>query len=209
MSNDMQTQRGIALEEFRDLVECESLAAQLQQAVVFRRAKREHLIPELAGPRHLTFHPNGKFVYVINELNSSVSAFRYNADKGTLALFQNTSTLPKNATAKLKSENTCAEVVVHPSGKFLYTSNRGSDTIAMFSVEHRGGRLTLVANVPTGGKEPRHFTIDPSGSYLLAENQNSNNIAILRVDPKRGTLQPTGTMVPVPSPVCVVFATSR
>lgn len=152
-----------------------------------------------AGPRHLAFHPNGKYLYCINELNSSVTAFRYNADKGSLTPFQMTSTLPK----KFKGENTAAEVAVHPSGKFLYGSNRGHNSIAAFKIDEQTGRLTLIALQTKNIKTPRNFAIDPSGTFLLVANQDADNVVVFRIDPKTGTLTETGVTVPVPRPVCI------
>jgi 6-phosphogluconolactonase len=104
--------------------------------------------------------------------------------------------------------NDAAEIAIHPNGKFLYTSNRGDDTIAIFSVDPAKGTLTFAARVPTGGKEPRHFAIDPSGKYLLAENQHSNNIVVFKIDAATGGLTPTGQVVEVPSPVDLTFVTA-
>jgi 6-phosphogluconolactonase len=111
--------------------------------------------------------------------------------------------LPKDFSGR----NDAAEIAVHPNGKFLYTSNRGEDTIAIFSIDPAKGTLTFVARVPTGGKEPRHFAIDPTGKYLLAENQLSNNIVVFRIDLATGGLTPTGQTVEVPSPVNLAFVT--
>jgi 6-phosphogluconolactonase len=107
--------------------------------------------------------------------------------------------------AGFSGRNDAAEIQIHPSGKFLYASNRGEDTIAIFSVDPVKGTLTFVARVSTGGKEPRHFAIDPTGKFLLAENQLSNNIVVFKIDPATGGLTPTGQVVDVPSPVCIAF----
>jgi 6-phosphogluconolactonase len=155
-----------------------------------------------AGPRHLAFHPNGKLAYVVNELNSTVTAFSYDPAKGTFRERQTISTLPKD----VNGENTCAEIVVHPSGKTLYASNRGRDSIAMFSVDPVSGKLTPRGHQPTGGRTPRHFTIDPTGNYLLAANQDSDSITVHRIDQATGGLKETGHKLDVPSPVCVLFA---
>ncbi|HEV2349473.1 MAG TPA: lactonase family protein [Terriglobia bacterium] len=155
-----------------------------------------------AGPRHFAISPNGKFVYVIAEMGSLMTAFSYNAAHGTLRELQQISTLPKD----FKGENNDAEVVVHPSGRFLYGSNRGHDSIAVFAIDQQKGTLTPIQDVSTGGKEPRNFAIDPTGKYLFAANQNSNTIVIFRIDPKTGRLTPTGEKVDVASPVCVTFA---
>ena len=154
-----------------------------------------------AGPRHFAFHPNGKFAYVINELDSTVTAFAFDAKKGTLAKTSTVSTLP----ADFKSANSTAEVQVHPSGKFLYGSNRGHDSLAIFAIDGESGKLTPAGHQPTGGKTPRNFGIDPSGRFILAANQNSNNVVVFRVDQATGRLKPTGQSITVSSPVCVKF----
>jgi len=154
-----------------------------------------------AGPRHFVFHPQGKFGYVVNELDATVIAFSYQRNNGALSFLQTIATLPKDFSGR----NDAAEIAVHPSGKFLYTSNRGEDTIAIFSIDPAKGTLTFVARVPTGGKEPRHFAIDPTGKYLLAENQFSNNMVVFQIDSATGGLTPTGKVVEVPSPVDIAF----
>jgi 6-phosphogluconolactonase len=153
-----------------------------------------------AGPRHVAFSPNGKFVYVVSELKNTVTAFQYNAAKGTLFEFQILSTLPDGFVGR----NDDAEVAVHPSGKWLYASNRGRDTIAVFSVNPSDGTLKHTGEFPTGGKEPRHFAIDPSGKFLLAENQNTNSIAVFSIDSTSGALSQVSS-ADVASPVCIAF----
>jgi 6-phosphogluconolactonase len=155
-----------------------------------------------AGPRHLAFHPNGRFVYVINELGSSMTFLYYGDEKGSLKELQMVSTLPED----FKGHNTCAEVQMHPSGKFVYGSNRGHNSIAIFSINERSGELRLVGHQSTGGKTPRHFAIDPKGKWLLAENQDSDNIVVFGIDKKTGKLKETGQTVEVGKPVCLVFA---
>jgi len=141
-------------------------------------------------------------MYVLGELQSSVTAFHLvGTDLFTPTSFQRISTLPKGFSGR----NDAAEIGLHPSGRFLYTSNRGNDTIAVFNVQRRGGRLSLVEIVPTGGKEPRHFAIDPTGKFLLAENQLSDTIVEFRIDPATGKLTPTGETLTLPSPVCLTF----
>lgn len=153
-----------------------------------------------AGPRHFTFHPNGKFAYVINEMALTVTAMRYDAQTGKLEPFQTISTVP----AGIKGdEYSTAEVLVHPSGKFLYGSNRGHHSIARFAIDEATGSLTFLGTTPTGGKTPRNFALDPTGSVLLAENQDSGTIVLFRVDPKTGDLTPTGTSLAVTRPVCI------
>jgi 6-phosphogluconolactonase len=154
-----------------------------------------------AGPRHLAFHPNGKFAYVLSEMESSVTVFSYQAKTGALTSLQTISALP----ADYSGPKEAAEIAVHPSGKFLYTSNRGHDSIAIFAIDERKGTLKSLGQVLTGGKTPRHFAIDPTGAYLLAENQESNNIVIFHIDSATGSLTPTGQTVDVPSPVCLTF----
>jgi len=154
-----------------------------------------------AGPRHLAFHPSGRFAYLINEMQSTVSAFAYDAARGILRELQTISTLPKD----FAGDNTTAEVQVHPTGEFLYGSNRGHDSIAVFAIDAGKGTLTPVDHVAMRGKTPRNFGIDPTGSYLLAANQDSDSILVFRIDPKTGRLTPTGQVLEVPSPVCVKF----
>ena len=157
-----------------------------------------------AGPRHVAFDSRGDFMYVLGELNSMVTVFTYDALESYHQI-QSLSTLP----ADFAGRNDAAEIALHPSGKFLYTSNRGDDTIAIFSVDPAKGTLTFVDRVPTGGKEPRHFAIDPSGNYLLAENQLSNNIVVFRINPATGGLTPTGQVAEVPSPVDLTFVAAE
>lgn len=154
-----------------------------------------------AGPRHSAFHPSGRFVYSINEIAGSVSAFGYDARAGRLQPLQTISALPSD----FKGSNDSAEIAVHPSGKFLYASNRGPNTIAVFAIDSAKGTLKLVESVPTGGKTPRNFAIDPTGQYLLAAGEDSNNVMVFRIDAKTGRLTATGQVIEVPSPVCLLF----
>ena len=158
-------------------------------------------LADKAGPRHFAWHPSGRFAFVINELNSTVTAFSYDARQGTLREIQTLSTLPQG----FKGKSDCAEVQVHPAGKFLYGSNRGHDSIAIFAIDQQTGQLKPVSHEPTGGKTPRNFAIDPTGQYLLAANQDSNTIVVFRLDSQTGLLQATGEKVDVPAPVCVKF----
>ncbi|MFY9803299.1 MAG: lactonase family protein [Candidatus Acidiferrales bacterium] len=154
------------------------------------------------GPRHLTLADSGKFIYVINEMRGSLTVYAYNASDGAMTPVQTISTLPGNFHGK----NTAAEVVLHPSGKFLYASNRGDDnSIAVFAVDREKGTLALTEFVPTGGKTPRNFAIDPTGKWLLAANQDSNNVVIFRINAKSGRLTPTGGSIEVNSPTIVDF----
>jgi len=158
-----------------------------------------------SGPRHMAFRPDGKFLYVVSELSSTVSTFRYDRRAGTLRELQTVTTLPK----EFSGRNDTAEIAVHSNGKFLYASNRGHDSIAVFAIDHAKGTLTFVSRVPTGGKEPRHFAIDPSGNYLFAENQLSNNIVVFKIDLAAGGLNPTGQVIEVPSPVDLTFVAAE
>jgi 6-phosphogluconolactonase len=152
-----------------------------------------------AGPRHFAFHPSGRFAYVINELDSTITAFAYDPQKGALTTLQTVPTLPKD----FKGENTTAEVVVHPSGKFLYGSNRGHDSIAVFTVDEQTGKLTPAGHQAENIKTPRNFAVDPTGTFVIVANQGSGSMVVFRVNQKTGALEPTGQTVQVPAPVCV------
>lgn len=154
-----------------------------------------------AGPRHLAFHPQGHFAFVINELQSTVTVFQYEARTGMLKEIQTVSTLP----ADFSGKSTTAEVEVHPSGKFLYGSNRGHDSLAVFALDEKTGKLSLVQHQSTQGKTPRHFALAPGGQWLLAANQDSDNIVVFRLDPQTGHLTPTSVSVSVGAPVCIVY----
>jgi 6-phosphogluconolactonase len=154
-----------------------------------------------SGPRHFAFHPDGKHAYVINEIDCTVSAFDYDAERGTLTAIQTIPTMPVN----VQGRHSTAEVVVHPSGKFLYGSNRGHDSLAVYTIEPGTGRLTNVEYEPTRGKTPRNFAVDPTGSYVLAENMGSGTIVVFKVDPETGALEATGQVAQVPSACCVKF----
>jgi 6-phosphogluconolactonase len=157
-------------------------------------------VPPGSGPRHFAFHPKGKFAYVIDEMKSTVTAFQYDAAHGVLSEIQNISTLPKD----FSGEDNSAEIAVDAKGRFVYASNRGHDSITVFAIAGNG-QLTVVENVPSGGKAPRSFGIDPTGAYFLSANQNTNNITLFRVDPKTGRLTSTGKTLEVAKPVCVQF----
>jgi 6-phosphogluconolactonase len=158
-----------------------------------------------AGPRHMAFHPNSKFAYVLNEVNSTVTAFAYDSKNGSFSTLQTLSTIPKDFTA----HNDTAEIVVHPSGKFLYASNRGHDSIAEFAIDPAKGTLTLAGDFSTRGKTPRNFALDPTGKFLLAANQESNNIVVFRIDQSTGALTGTGQEAQVPAPVDIVFVPAK
>jgi 6-phosphogluconolactonase len=153
-----------------------------------------------AGPRQLVMHPNGKFAYLINELNSTMSAYRYDTKKGTLTELQTLPTLP----AGFHAYSSCAEVQIAPSGKFLYGSNRGDDSIVIYAIDKKG-MLTLVGHESTRGRIPRNFEIHPSGEFLAAANQDTNNVILFRIDQKTGKLTPTGNVVEAGTPICVRF----
>ena len=153
------------------------------------------------GPRHFDFHPGGKWAYLINELGSAITAFEYDPESGGLSEFQVIRTLPTG----FSGSNTTADIHVHPSGRFAYGSNRGHDSIAIFSVDQDSGRLTPLGHRWTGGRTPRNFGIDPSGRFLLAANQDSDNIVSFHIDQETGLLTPTGHQASVPMPVCVRF----
>jgi 6-phosphogluconolactonase len=154
-----------------------------------------------AGPRHFAFHPYGQFAYVINELDSTVTAFSYDASVGVLREIQAITTLP----AGFSGENYPAEVLVHPSGQFLYGSNRGHDSIAIFRIDAGTGKLTPAGHQPSGGKGPRNFNFDPSATWMIVGNQSTDNILFHRIDPQSGALKPTGQTLGSPSPICFKF----
>ena len=157
-------------------------------------------VPPGSGPRHLAFHPNGKYAYVINEMKSAVTAFSYDPARGALTEMQNISTLPKD----FSGVDNSAEIEVDAKGRFLYASNRGHDSIAVFAIA-RDGKLALVDITPTQGKAPRSFRIDPTGTYLFAANQDTGTIVQFRIDPKSGRLTATGKKVELYKPVCIQF----
>jgi 6-phosphogluconolactonase len=152
-----------------------------------------------SGPRHAAFSPDGKFMYVVSEMASAVTVFAN--DRETFRSVQVTPMLP----AGFSGRNDAAEIEIHPSGKFLYASNRGHESIVEYTIDAKTGMLTLAGDTPTGGKEPRHFAIDPSGKYLLAENQLSDSVVEFRIDPASGKLNATRETITVPSPVCIAF----
>jgi len=157
-------------------------------------------LPPGSGPRHVTFSRNGNFMYVLSELQSTVTVFANDA-REKYRHVQTISALPKNFSGR----NDAAEISIHSSGKFLYSSNRGHESIALFRIDPRTRKLTAAGDFSVEGKEPRHFAIDPSGNYLLVEDQLSDKIVTFRIDQKTGALTPTGDSVEVPSPVCIVF----
>jgi 6-phosphogluconolactonase len=157
-----------------------------------------------AGPRHFAFRPDGRVAYVINEITCTVTAFGVNQETGALTALQTVSSLPAGET--VQAGYSTAEVQVHPSGKWVYGSNRGHDSIAVFAADEKTGRLTLLQHQPTGGRTPRGFGIDPSGRYLLAANQRSDSVLVFAIDPASGRLAQTAHRVTIGSPVAVKFA---
>jgi 6-phosphogluconolactonase len=158
-----------------------------------------------SGPRHVRFHPNGRWVYLINEIASTIEAFNWDSRGGTLAPFQTVSTLPSD----YHGMNACAELEIHPNGRFLYGSNRGHDSVAVFRIDQETGKLSPVEYRASGGRTPRNFAFDPAAKWLLVTNQDSNNAVVFRVDPDSGRLSQTGDPVTVPSPFCERFLPIR
>ncbi|MBI2191323.1 MAG: lactonase family protein [Planctomycetes bacterium] len=158
-----------------------------------------------AGPRHFDFHPSASFAYLINEMGNTVTAFRYEAARGVLREVQMVSTLP----ADFSATSHCADIHVAPSGRFVYGSNRGHDSIAVFAIDPATGRLNSLGQESTRGKTPRNFGIDPTGTFLLAANQDTNSIVTFRIDAETGRLAATGSAAEVPTPVCVQFLPLR
>ena len=158
-----------------------------------------------AGPRHFAFHPNGKYAYVINELDCTVTAFAYESVSGVLKEIQTITTLPNG----FNGSNTCAEVRVHPSGKFLYGSNRGHDSIVVYRVNLANGTLTYVEHETADIKTPRNFNIEPTGKFCLVANQGKGSVVVFRINKETGALEPTGHKVSVAKPVCVRFLRTK
>jgi len=156
-----------------------------------------------SGPRHLDFHPNGRFVYLVNELNSTLSVYEYHSTDSTLREIQVVPTLP----VEYRGTNLPADIHITPNGKFVYASNRGHDSLAIFAVDEENGHLKSIGHQTTLGMTPRNFAIDPRGSCLLAANQDSGTIVTFRIEEKTGKLSPTGKVTQVPAPVCIkIFA---
>jgi len=154
-----------------------------------------------SGPRHMSFHPSGKFVYVIDEMVSSITAFTYNAAVGTFIWLQTVSTLPPDFTGN----SSTAEIIVHQSGKFVYGSNRGHNSIVGFRIDQTTGKLSLIGWTSTQGSIPRGFNIDPSGRLMLVGNQNSDTVVPFRINQSSGRLHPTGAVTSTPVPVSFAF----
>ena len=155
------------------------------------------------GPRHVALHPGGRLAFVLNELSLTLAAIRVDPLRGTLEAIQRVSSLPDGVEAS--PDLSGAEVLTDPGGRYLYASNRGHDTIAVFAIDEASGSLRLVEHVSTGGRTPRGFGIDPSGTFLLAANQDSGSVVVFRIDPATGRLTATGQKVNVGSPVSVAF----
>lgn len=158
-----------------------------------------------SGPRHLTFHPNGRYAYLVEELVSSVAVFAYDKETGALRLLEDK---VKALPADFTGNNTSADIHIDPAGKFLYLSNRGHNSLAIFSIAN-DGRIKLTGHEPTGGKTPRNFLVDKRGEFVLVANQDSDNITMFKRDAKTGKLTPTGSPIQVPAPVCLVLTTLK
>lgn len=152
-----------------------------------------------AGPRHLVFHPNGKFAFVIEELSSTITALAYDDKQGKLTSIDRISTLPADTTI----HNQCADIHITPDGRFLYGSNRGHDSLAIYAIDPSSGKLTLIGHQATHGRSPRNFVIDPSGKFLIVANQDSDNIVVFRINKVTGELEETGYGIDCPMPVCL------
>jgi 6-phosphogluconolactonase len=155
-----------------------------------------------AAPRHLAFHPSGEYAYVNGEADMTITAFSYDDQRGALDELQVLSTLPAGAT---RDGCSTAEIEVEPEGRFVYVSNRGHDSIAVFAIDQASGRLTAAGHVPTQGRTPRNFAVDPTGTFVYVGNQNSDTIVHFRIDHQSGQLIPTGDVTPVGAPVCILF----
>lgn len=155
-----------------------------------------------SGPRHLAFHPDGQHAFIIHEMGNTLAVAKWDASAGKFTTLGSVSTLPADYKA---SGNTTAEVLVHPSGKFVYGSNRGHDSIAVFAFDASQAALTPVAHTSTGGKTPRNFRIDPTGKFLLAENQGSDSIVVFKIEPSTGKLTQVGQPLKVGAPCCIKF----
>lgn len=155
--------------------------------------------PPGAGPRQFVFHPDGTHAYLINELNSTITVCQFNPEKGNLKITQTISALPEN----FAGENTSAELQISPNGQFLYASNRGHNSIAVYAVDQMNGTLSLIGHEETRGETPRHFMIDAEGKFLLAANQDSDNIVVFDMDPASGEIKARNYIFSLPAPVCI------
>lgn len=159
-------------------------------------------VPPGMGPRHIVFHPNGKWVYVIAEMGNEVMAFNWDGGKGSLSRFQSVKTLAED----FSGPNTAAEIAIHANGKYLYASNRGEDSVVVYAIDEKSGELSFRQRVPSRGKTPRYFTFDPSNKWLIVSNQESASVVVFSVNPRTGELAPAGQPVTVNKPMAVVFA---
>ncbi len=159
-------------------------------------------VPPGMGPRHLVFHPNGKWVYVIAEMGNEVMAFNWDGRKGSLSQFQSAKTLAED----FSGQNTAAEIAIHANGKYLYASNRGEDSVVVYAIDEKSGELSFRQRVPSRGKTPRYFTFDPTDKWLVVSNQESASVVVFSVNPQTGELAPVGEPVTVNKPMAVVFA---
>ena len=159
-------------------------------------------LPDASGPRHFSFHPSGKWAYTNLEMSLQVAALSHDAETGALAVLEIESTVPVGTERK---GNSTAECLVHPTGKWVYVSNRGHNSIAAFAIDQKTGKLDFIERESTQGKTPRNFGIDPSGKFLIAGNQGSGNVVVLKINQETGSLDPTGHRIEVPSAVCIRF----
>ncbi|MGC6467169.1 MAG: lactonase family protein, partial [Akkermansiaceae bacterium] len=159
-------------------------------------------LPGATGPRHFSFHPSGKWAYTNLEMSLQIAALSHDAETGALEVLEIESTVPEGTERK---GNSTAECMVHPSGKWVYVSNRGHNTIAAFAIDQKTGKLDFIERESTQGEIPRNFGIDPSGKFLIAGNQRSSNVVVLKINQDTGALDPTGHEIKVPSAVCVRF----
>jgi 6-phosphogluconolactonase len=161
-------------------------------------------VPPGGGPRHMKFHTSGKWIYVLNELDLSVTVFDYDAESGTMNPRQTIPTVPKEQLVKEKFKS-ASEIRVHPSGRFVYSANRGHDTITAFRVDEENGQLSVIERESIRGATPRNFNLDPSGRWLVAAGQDSHTLASFEVNPETGELTYNRSIVFAPSPICVLF----
>jgi 6-phosphogluconolactonase len=158
-------------------------------------------VPTGSGPRHTAFHPNGRFVYLINQMGNTIIRFGWDAKTGRLTQYESVSTLPEG----FKGKDDASEILVHPSGKFIYATNRGNNSVVVFSVDADSGRLTLLQHISTQGRTPRNCEFDPTGRWLLVSNQDSSNAVVFSIDAKTGRLTQVGEPVKVLTPFCERF----
>lgn len=178
------------------------LAFELDPATGALRPLGRHATAPGAGPRHAKFSPDGRFLYVLNELSATIEVFARDAG-GALTRTQSVATLPAEFTG---DHNTSAEIRLHPNGRFVYASNRGHDSLAVLARDPDSGALTLIENVPSGGAHPRNFALTPDGAWLVCANRDSHNLVSFRVDPATGRLTPSGHTAAAPHPICLAFA---